>query len=108
MPSGFCFAAPLRWFEEELGRCGFLLRRQAQDARHHGRHEPEGQLCCEEAGSLPTSAAACAWQVTIFHAVFTCVLDMLKMLDILVGMGQKDRRSLVVFFWLWHVHGWFA
>ena len=26
----------------------FLLRRQAQDARHHGQYEPEGKLCCEE------------------------------------------------------------
>ena len=46
-PSGFI--APLRWFEEDLR---FLLRRQAQDARHHGRYEPEGMLRCEEAALI--------------------------------------------------------
>ena len=117
---------------------------QPQDARHHGRHVPYGQLCCEEAApvvdaglactrllllifhlalcsfsccqakvlgilagmeqkdsyvaylwprSLSFKAAACAWLVflvTILLAVFPSVVEMLKMLDILVGSDQKD------------------
>ena len=61
--------------------------------------------------SLPTSAVSCARLVfwaTSFHAVFASVVDMLKMLSILVGIDQKDSSSLVVFFWQWHVQGWFA
>ena len=35
-----------------LGMLRFLLRRLAHDARHHGRYEPEGKLCCEEASPI--------------------------------------------------------
>ena len=43
--------------------------------------------------SLSFKAAACAWLVflvTILLAVFPSVVEMLKMLDILVGLDQKD------------------
>ena len=61
----------------------------------------DSNAACLRPRSLPTSAAACAWLVflvTIFYAVFSSVVDMLKILGILVGMDQKDSTSLVVFF----------
>ena len=92
---------------KRLGTLRFRVRRQAQDARHMNLKD---SFAARRPRSLPTSAAACAWlvfRVTIFHAVFPSVVDMLKMLGILIGMDQKDSTSLVVFSAM-DVQGWFA
>ena len=121
----FGFVAPLRWFEEDLGpRMLVILAGVYQEDSYAARRprpssfpawHVQGWYCwfflsrcipssCRQAiaALVVDMAVACACLVLLgddtFRAVFTSVVDMLKMLGILVGMDQKDSSSLVVLF----------
>ena len=72
---------------------------QPQDARHHGRYVPHGQLCCEEAAPVVDAGLACTrLLLLVFHLAlcsFSC--RQAKVLGISAGMEQKD--SYVAYLW---------